>query len=224
MNKHERPFQCSEPACAELKGFTYQGGLLRHEREVHGKSGGPKEVLNCPIPYCKRHTGPGFTRRENLNEHIRRLHRATEDKEILHAPTQAFLASAPAGVGRPRSLSVSASSPASPLQPAVAKLSRKRRSSLMNLTPIAPKDANSEPVKGAQEVERTPKSASSVDTKEVVELRWEIKRLRTFNAQQSEEIARLYDRISRLEDALHSLTAPSAAVYSSAAAQQYGPI
>ncbi|KAF7946978.1 uncharacterized protein EAE97_004227 [Botrytis byssoidea] len=76
MDKHDRPYRCKEPGCEKLPGFTYSGGLLRHEREVHGKHGGPKKQLNCPHPNCKRHTGKGFSRQENLNEHLRRVHTA----------------------------------------------------------------------------------------------------------------------------------------------------
>ncbi|KAK5107027.1 hypothetical protein LTR62_001916 [Meristemomyces frigidus] len=74
MDKHQRPYRCANPDCAKLQGFTYSGGLLRHEREVHGKHGGPKAQLMCPVMDCKRHKGKGFTRRENLNEHVRRVH------------------------------------------------------------------------------------------------------------------------------------------------------
>lgn len=74
MDKHDRPYRCKESGCEKLPGFTYSGGLLRHEREVHGKHGGPKKQLNCPHPNCKRHTGKGFSRQENLNEHLRRVH------------------------------------------------------------------------------------------------------------------------------------------------------
>jgi hypothetical protein len=74
MDKHERPYRCAADGCENLPGFTYSGGLLRHEREVHGKYGGPKNTVNCPHPNCKRHTGKGFSRQENLNEHLRRVH------------------------------------------------------------------------------------------------------------------------------------------------------
>ena len=74
MDKHDRPYRCQDPGCAKLQGFTYSGGLLRHEREVHNKHGGPKAQLMCPYDDCKRHNGKGFTRKENLNEHIRRVH------------------------------------------------------------------------------------------------------------------------------------------------------
>ena len=78
MDKHDRPYRCPHPSCAKLQGFTYSGGLLRHEREVHGKHGGPKSALMCPYDDCKRHAGKGFTRKENLNEHIRRVHQNKE--------------------------------------------------------------------------------------------------------------------------------------------------
>lgn len=74
MDKHERPYRCLLEGCENLPGFTYSGGLSRHEREVHGKHGGPKNTVNCPHPNCKRHTGKGFSRQENLNEHLRRVH------------------------------------------------------------------------------------------------------------------------------------------------------
>jgi hypothetical protein len=74
MDKHERPYKCAEPGCEKLQGFTYSGGLLRHQREVHKKNGTTKATLFCPYPNCNRHTGQGFTRKENLNEHIRRRH------------------------------------------------------------------------------------------------------------------------------------------------------
>jgi hypothetical protein len=88
-DKHDRPYKCPADGCEKLPGFTYSGGLLRHEREVHGKHGGPKKQLNCPHPNCKRHTGKGFSRQENLNEHLRRVHtdagpqdgEATEEEE-----------------------------------------------------------------------------------------------------------------------------------------------
>ncbi|KAK3326482.1 hypothetical protein B0H66DRAFT_161577 [Apodospora peruviana] len=74
MDKHDRPYKCAAEGCEKLPGFTYSGGLLRHEREVHGKHGGPKNSFYCPHINCKRHTGKGFSRLENLNEHQRRVH------------------------------------------------------------------------------------------------------------------------------------------------------
>ncbi|GAB7332400.1 hypothetical protein MBLNU13_g04213t2 [Cladosporium sp. NU13] len=77
MDKHDRPYRCPQAQCAKLQGFTYSGGLLRHEREVHGKHSGPKEQLRCTVPECKRHAGKGFTRKENLDQHLRRVHGIT---------------------------------------------------------------------------------------------------------------------------------------------------
>lgn len=79
MDKHDRPYKCGAVGCEKLPGFTYSGGLLRHEREVHGKHGGPKNPLHCPHESCKRATGKGFSRLENLNEHLRRVHTNTHN-------------------------------------------------------------------------------------------------------------------------------------------------
>lgn len=79
MDKHERPYKCEELGCEKLLGFTYSGGLLRHQREVHKMHGGTKEPLYCPFPNCKRNQGTGFTRKENRDEHIRRVHRRATD-------------------------------------------------------------------------------------------------------------------------------------------------
>ena len=75
MDKHERPYVCDEPECDNIRGFTYSGGLLRHQREVHRQHGGPKASCMCPYSDCKRHVGAGFSRKENLAEHLRRVHR-----------------------------------------------------------------------------------------------------------------------------------------------------
>jgi len=74
MDKHKRPYKCLLPRCENLQGFTYCGGLRRHEREVHdiGENDAYKRIL-CPIASCKRASN-GFTRKENLEEHIRRMH------------------------------------------------------------------------------------------------------------------------------------------------------
>ena len=82
MDKHERPYRCEDPQCEKLQGFTYSGGLLRHEREVHQKHGGPKERLFCPHKTCKRNSDRGFTRKENLNEHVRRVHDKNSQAQV----------------------------------------------------------------------------------------------------------------------------------------------
>jgi hypothetical protein len=47
--------------------------------------GGTRKPLYCPEPNCKRNSGSGFTRKENLHEHIRRVHRRTDGAEIAAA-------------------------------------------------------------------------------------------------------------------------------------------
>ncbi|KAF2873583.1 hypothetical protein BDV95DRAFT_489802 [Massariosphaeria phaeospora] len=83
MDKHDRPYKCNVKGCEKLQGFTYSGGLLRHEREVHKLHGGTKKSLYCPHPDCKRSSGSGFTRKENLAEHVRRVHRRTSTSSDL---------------------------------------------------------------------------------------------------------------------------------------------
>ncbi|KAJ5247532.1 hypothetical protein N7468_002515 [Penicillium chermesinum] len=79
MDKHDRPYKCYEPGCDKVQGFTYSGGLLRHQREVHKKNTDAKKPLMCPYADCNRSTGNGFTRQENLREHLRRRHMHTDD-------------------------------------------------------------------------------------------------------------------------------------------------
>ncbi len=81
MDKHTRPYVCKERGCEKIQGFTYSGGLHRHQREVHHQHGGPKASCLCPHQDCKRSVaGRGFTRKENLTEHIRRVHRSDVDE------------------------------------------------------------------------------------------------------------------------------------------------
>ena len=82
MDKHNRPYVCEEPECDNIRGFTYSGGLLRHQREVHRQHGGPKASCMCPYKDCKRSTGAGFSRKENLNEHLRRCHQPQKEPQV----------------------------------------------------------------------------------------------------------------------------------------------
>ncbi len=86
MDKHERPYKCLEPGCDKVQGFTYSGGLLRHQREVHKKNVSTRAPLYCPHNTCNRSTGAGFTRRENLNEHLRRRHNFGPDAVKQSSP------------------------------------------------------------------------------------------------------------------------------------------
>ncbi|KAJ5449676.1 uncharacterized protein N7458_006125 [Penicillium daleae] len=79
MDKHERPYKCDVPGCNKVQGFTYYGGLLRHEREVHKKDASARAPIFCPYEDCNRSSGNGFTRQENLREHLRRRHLHTDD-------------------------------------------------------------------------------------------------------------------------------------------------
>ncbi len=74
MDKHERSYECKELGCIKRQGCTYSGGLLRYEREVHRKQNSLEELFFCPHETCKRSSGKGLARRENLKEQMRRIH------------------------------------------------------------------------------------------------------------------------------------------------------
>ena len=95
MDKHNRPYVCEEPECDNIRGFTYSGGLLRHQREVHRQHGGPKATCMCPYKDCKRSTGHGFSRRENLNEHLRRCHQPQQKSQSKSPALTEDIASRP---------------------------------------------------------------------------------------------------------------------------------
>lgn len=96
MDKHNRPYVCEEPGCEKIQGFTYSGGLLRHQREVHRQHGGPKASCMCPHRDCKRSTGVGFSRKENLYEHLRRVHRGVgNERDPQQAAATAPVSSSP---------------------------------------------------------------------------------------------------------------------------------
>lgn len=78
VDRHKRPFVCSREECSSLPGFTWKGGLKRHEKEVHEtKQGASCKVFVCPISGC----GRAFTRRSNRKDHVSRVHRGTVDVE-----------------------------------------------------------------------------------------------------------------------------------------------
>lgn len=78
MDKHERPYICTVDGCDHLQGFTSKGDLSRHQRIVHKPDSGQGSLLFCDEPNCVRGPsgGPnaGFSRYDNLAEHIRRRH------------------------------------------------------------------------------------------------------------------------------------------------------
>ena len=121
MDKHDRPYVCKEQGCEKIQGFTYSGGLLRHQREVHKKNASARKPLFCPFQNCNRHSGTGFTRRENLNEHIRRRHVHEANTDTPAAPVTASPAAVPVSASRP---------PSTPLQAFDAPRKRKRTTTL----------------------------------------------------------------------------------------------
>jgi len=68
-DKHTRPYRCTYPACKNLAGFGWVGGLNRHLEELHNS----KAQHKCPHTKCKRHAN-GFSRPANLKNHMRKVH------------------------------------------------------------------------------------------------------------------------------------------------------
>jgi hypothetical protein len=87
------------------QGFTYSGGLVRPEREVHDLHPDPKLKLHCKVTGCKRRTGRGFSRRETLYEHYGRVHGIaasdTDASQFRPLATDAVPGSEPAFPARP---------------------------------------------------------------------------------------------------------------------------
>jgi hypothetical protein len=80
MDKHERPYRCTINGCDMARGFASKGELGRHNRTVHKLFGGPADMLFCDEQDCPRGPGSGtagFSRKDNLADHMRRKHRQT---------------------------------------------------------------------------------------------------------------------------------------------------
>jgi len=74
MDTHDKPWICPQPECHDRGGFTWKGGLTRHLREVHLINIDGREQYRCNEATCKRSSGSGFKRKENLLEHLKSVH------------------------------------------------------------------------------------------------------------------------------------------------------
>jgi hypothetical protein len=75
MDWHDRPYAC--PEC-DIKPFTYQGGLTRHQREVHQGKEAANSYL-CIYQGCSRGLpGKGFKRAWNLHDHRSKVHQISK--------------------------------------------------------------------------------------------------------------------------------------------------
>lgn len=63
---------CMFRGCKNLIPFSSPGGLVRHEREIHG--GTATDTINCPFRSCEWHKNNGFLEPSFLDEHVRRYH------------------------------------------------------------------------------------------------------------------------------------------------------
>ncbi|KAK2764344.1 hypothetical protein FQN54_009037 [Arachnomyces sp. PD_36] len=173
MDKHDRPYKCQEPGCDKIRGFTYSGGLLRHQREVHKKNIKSKSPRMCPYPDCNRSTGVGFTRQENLKEHLRRRHMHTDISPDMPLAKTPDVEAMPAP-----------SIPALPPSPALGPVTKKRKRSTDHQTPsTATSDDGSE---------------DSTDPRDV-----EIKRLRRELENNVRRVQQLEHTLASLQQTLH---------------------
>jgi len=70
LEKHTKPYHCTEPICIHLS-FGDKAGLRRHETEKHGKHGAVKYF--CQQETCPRHLR-GFARRNHRDLHVKACH------------------------------------------------------------------------------------------------------------------------------------------------------
>jgi hypothetical protein len=93
MDKHDRPYVCKIDGCNHRQGFTSNGDLLRHQQVVHKFDSGQHRLLFCDEPNCARGPkgGPdvGFSRKDNLADHIRRKHRQSSPASRVPARVEA---------------------------------------------------------------------------------------------------------------------------------------
>uniref|UniRef100_A0A8H7NQI8 C2H2-type domain-containing protein n=1 Tax=Bionectria ochroleuca TaxID=29856 RepID=A0A8H7NQI8_BIOOC len=75
VDTHLKPYRCKFDTCEEAQ-FASSTILLRHEKEAHAMHGHGENPYLCPHEGCGRSIpGNGFTRRWNLRDHIRRIHK-----------------------------------------------------------------------------------------------------------------------------------------------------
>lgn len=75
VDTHLKPYRCKFKSCEEAQ-FASSTILLRHEKEAHAMHGHGENPYLCPHEGCGRSIpGNGFTRRWNLRDHVRRIHK-----------------------------------------------------------------------------------------------------------------------------------------------------
>ena len=194
-----------------MRGFTYAGGLVRHEREVHGKHGGAKEIFHCPYNTCKRHSGEGFKRQDNLREHLKRMHHVEEEVDSGHeegadVKTQHQDDESEDGEIRERHVGPLRTLHTLPRASFDPTISRKRKWSTASL-------ASDYTVGSPCESAMKPMTAKSLTTatgsSDDSELLLEVNRLRLVIVDKDAEIAHLKQVVYSLQGAIHSLTTPA---------------
>jgi hypothetical protein len=75
VDTHLKPYRCKFDTCEKAQ-FASSTILFRHEKEAHAMHGHGENPYLCPHEGCGRSIpGNGFTRRWNLRDHVRRIHK-----------------------------------------------------------------------------------------------------------------------------------------------------
>ncbi|MCJ1417768.1 hypothetical protein MMC32_004113 [Xylographa parallela] len=135
--RRARSHACTHSACVLLPHFTSKGDLTRHQREIH-ENGGSKAFF-CPHYECKRSTGTPFKRKENLKEHLRRVHRgvaaAVDDNDKVDEPSALVRVSSVPHLDLSRSLELKERSETRPLSIKTRKRRLEPESQGTNMAP-----------------------------------------------------------------------------------------
>lgn len=71
-----KPYHCIEPGCMSPKGgltsFARRDELTRHYQTHRGED---RELFACPVAGCNRSGAYGLPRRDKLNDHLRTVHK-----------------------------------------------------------------------------------------------------------------------------------------------------
>ncbi|TVY71378.1 Krueppel-like factor, partial [Lachnellula suecica] len=85
MDKHQRPYKCTKASCSANE-FGSMGDLRRHQRTIHGV-----RAFICTVPSCKRR-GKAFGRKDNLSEHLKRVHGMGQQPNLASSDLQPGMA------------------------------------------------------------------------------------------------------------------------------------
>ena len=145
-----RSYICPILGCENRPGFTSKGDMDRHRREVH-ENGGSK-TFPCVHRECSRGVHKPFKRKENLKEHVRRVHQdgqvAIENSNTRHTPAMLIVQRSPSLPSTSRSLGLEEEMPLLPLGGRKRRLVEKHDATRMIPDTHATADGDASPDRG----------------------------------------------------------------------------